>query len=245
MDSSPHARHAARTRSSAAKPRCGALVDRFYDLMDETPEFYVIRKLHPQDLAGSREKLFMFLSGWLGGPPLYVEKHGHPMLRARHLPFRHRRRRARRVDRVHEAGDGGLRGRAKECGSGCCSRCSGLRTGCGTAGVGSVSALERRALTVCAFFAIASATHVVPVLLVVHALHDVPHAERLHALVALLDERPAVDDLVDREIGAKADLDADRRDRLLHRGDDRRILGEVVEQDRAARRGATRGPSRS
>jgi hemoglobin len=63
------------------------LVDRFYDLIDESPELYVIRKLHPQDLSGSRDKLFMFLSGWLGGPPLYVEKHGHPMLRARHLPF--------------------------------------------------------------------------------------------------------------------------------------------------------------
>lgn len=63
------------------------LVDRFYDLMDESPELYVIRKLHPQDLSGSRDKLFMFLSGWLGGPQLYVAKHGHPMLRARHLPF--------------------------------------------------------------------------------------------------------------------------------------------------------------
>jgi hemoglobin len=63
------------------------LIDRFYDLMDETPEYYVVRKLHPHDLSGSREKLFMFLSGWLGGPPLYAEKHGHPMLRARHLPF--------------------------------------------------------------------------------------------------------------------------------------------------------------
>jgi hemoglobin len=29
----------------------------------------------------------MFLSGWLGGPQLYTEKYGHPMLRARHLPF--------------------------------------------------------------------------------------------------------------------------------------------------------------
>ena len=63
------------------------LVDRFYDLLDEVPEFYAVRKLHPADLAGSREKLFMFLSGWLGGPQLYVQKHGHPMLRARHLPF--------------------------------------------------------------------------------------------------------------------------------------------------------------
>ena len=63
------------------------LITRFYDLMDTTPEYYGIRKLHPQDLAGSRDKLFMFLSGWLGGPGLYVEKYGHPMLRARHLPF--------------------------------------------------------------------------------------------------------------------------------------------------------------
>ena len=63
------------------------LVDRFYDLMDAVPEYHGIRKLHPQDLAGSREKLYLFLSGWLGGPPLYVEKYGHPMLRARHLPF--------------------------------------------------------------------------------------------------------------------------------------------------------------
>jgi len=63
------------------------LVDRFYDLMNENPEFYGIRKLHPSDMHGSRQKLFMFLSGWLGGPQLYVEQFGHPRLRARHLPF--------------------------------------------------------------------------------------------------------------------------------------------------------------
>ncbi|MBY0266156.1 MAG: group II truncated hemoglobin [Burkholderiales bacterium] len=63
------------------------LVDRFYDLMDTVPEYYGIRKLHPADLSGSRDKLYMFLSGWLGGPSLYIEKYGHPMLRARHLPF--------------------------------------------------------------------------------------------------------------------------------------------------------------
>lgn len=64
-----------------------ALIERFYDLMDTTPEYHAIRKLHPANLSGSREKLFMFLSGWLGGPPLYTDKFGHPMLRARHLPF--------------------------------------------------------------------------------------------------------------------------------------------------------------
>ena len=64
-----------------------ALVDRFYDLMDEAPEYYGIGKLHPASLDGSREKLKMYLSGWLGGPNLYIERYGHPRLRARHLPF--------------------------------------------------------------------------------------------------------------------------------------------------------------
>jgi len=63
------------------------LVNRFYDLMDTLPEAKRIRALHPADLAGSRDKLFKFLSGWLGGPPLYMEEFGHPRLRARHLPF--------------------------------------------------------------------------------------------------------------------------------------------------------------
>ncbi len=64
-----------------------ALVDRFYDRMDADPAYAGIRVLHPADLAGSREKLYCFLSGWLGGPPLYAAKHGHPRLRSRHLPF--------------------------------------------------------------------------------------------------------------------------------------------------------------
>jgi hemoglobin len=64
-----------------------ALIDCFYELMDTVPEYYVIRKLHAKDLSGARDKLYSFLSGWLGGPPLYAQKYGHPMLRARHLPF--------------------------------------------------------------------------------------------------------------------------------------------------------------
>ena len=63
------------------------LVSRFYELMDTLPEAYGIRKLHQPDLSGAEQKLFMYLCGWLGGPQLYVEKYGHPMLRARHLPF--------------------------------------------------------------------------------------------------------------------------------------------------------------
>jgi hemoglobin len=64
-----------------------ALVDRFYDLMELEPEFAGIRAMHPPSTEGSREKLFMFLSGWTGGPDLFVERFGHPRLRARHLPF--------------------------------------------------------------------------------------------------------------------------------------------------------------
>jgi hemoglobin len=64
-----------------------ALVDRFYDLMDTLPEARTVRAMHATSLAVSRQKLFEFLSGWLGGPPLYIEKYGHPRLRARHLPF--------------------------------------------------------------------------------------------------------------------------------------------------------------
>jgi hemoglobin len=64
-----------------------ALVEAFYRHMDELPEAYGIRKLHAEDLSGSRGKLFDFLSGWMGGPQLFVEKHGHPMLRKRHLHF--------------------------------------------------------------------------------------------------------------------------------------------------------------
>ena len=63
------------------------LVECFYDLMDEDPDYFGIRKLHPQELNSSRQKLFMFLSGWTGGPSLYVEKYGEPRLRSRHLPF--------------------------------------------------------------------------------------------------------------------------------------------------------------
>jgi len=65
-----------------------ALVDRFYDLMDLEPQYAGLRSLHPTQLDGSRDKLFWFLCGWLGGPDHYIERFGHPMLRARHLPYR-------------------------------------------------------------------------------------------------------------------------------------------------------------
>ena len=63
------------------------LVDRFYDLMDLEAEFAGIRAMHPTPLDSSRDKLYWFLSGWMGGPSMYIERFGHPRLRARHLPF--------------------------------------------------------------------------------------------------------------------------------------------------------------
>ena len=63
------------------------LVDRFYDLMELEQEFAGIRAMHPASTEGSRDKLFWFLCGWMGGPDYFVERFGHPRLRARHLPY--------------------------------------------------------------------------------------------------------------------------------------------------------------
>ncbi|HEX8887017.1 MAG TPA: group II truncated hemoglobin [Noviherbaspirillum sp.] len=67
--------------------RLRELVDRFYDLMDLEPRFADLRAMHPPSLDGSRDKLFWFLCGWSGGPNHFIERFGHPRLRARHLPF--------------------------------------------------------------------------------------------------------------------------------------------------------------
>jgi hemoglobin len=63
------------------------LVTLFYDNMEALPEAKLVRDLHAKDLRSAREKLFMFLSGWMGGPDRYIAAFGHPRLRARHLPF--------------------------------------------------------------------------------------------------------------------------------------------------------------
>ncbi len=64
-----------------------SLVDRFYFYMDILPEAKDVRNMHAQNLTGAKTKLFKFLSGWLGGPDLFVEEFGHPRLRQRHFPF--------------------------------------------------------------------------------------------------------------------------------------------------------------
>lgn len=69
------------------EPQVRALVRRFYELMDELPEAYGIRKMHDDDLEPVADKLFKFLSGWMGGPQLFVQEFGEPFLRRRHFPF--------------------------------------------------------------------------------------------------------------------------------------------------------------
>lgn len=87
----PSATQAAEADSVYARlggaPAVHALVDRFYALMDELPEAYAVRRLHPDSLAGSADSLFKYLSGWFGGPPLYIQERGHPRLRMRHAPY--------------------------------------------------------------------------------------------------------------------------------------------------------------
>jgi hemoglobin len=61
------------------------LVETFYDIMQTDPKAAPILAMHPADLTSSREKLFMFLTGWTGGPQLYIERYGHPRLRQRHI----------------------------------------------------------------------------------------------------------------------------------------------------------------
>lgn len=52
------------------------LVDTFFDRMGSDPRFATIYALHPEDKEISRDKLHLFLCGWLGGPKLYNEKYG-------------------------------------------------------------------------------------------------------------------------------------------------------------------------
>jgi len=60
-------------------------VDHFYDAIRDTSP--LLKDMHPEDDTESRDKLYEFLSGWLGGPPLYTQRRGHPRLRMRHMPF--------------------------------------------------------------------------------------------------------------------------------------------------------------
>lgn len=65
-----------------------ALAERFYDIMQTEPEATALLNIHPQPMDSIRQRFFEYLSGWLGGPPLFEQEYGHPRLRARHLPYK-------------------------------------------------------------------------------------------------------------------------------------------------------------
>ncbi len=67
------------------EPTIRALSRRFYELMDTLPEARHVRAVHPPTLEGSEAKFYDYMTGYLGGPPLYTDKHGHPRLRSRHF----------------------------------------------------------------------------------------------------------------------------------------------------------------
>ena len=69
------------------EPAVRYLAKTFYQIMSDTPQTKRVRDMHPVDITMSEEKLYLFLTGWLGGPDLYIEKYGHPQLRQRHMPF--------------------------------------------------------------------------------------------------------------------------------------------------------------
>ncbi|MEF2968479.1 globin [Paenibacillus sp. M1] len=60
------------------------LVEAFYPKVQAHP---LLGPLFPEDITPVMEKQYMFLTQFFGGPALYSEAHGHPMMRARHLPF--------------------------------------------------------------------------------------------------------------------------------------------------------------
>ncbi|WP_138495262.1 globin [Paenibacillus pinistramenti] len=60
------------------------IVEAFYPKVQRNP---LLGPLFPEDITPVMEKQYMFLTQFFGGPPLYSDAFGHPMMRARHLPF--------------------------------------------------------------------------------------------------------------------------------------------------------------
>jgi len=63
------------------------LCNRFYEIMDTLPEAAGIRALHAADLSPMKEKLAEYLTGWMGGPPLYANKYGSVCMTTPHEPY--------------------------------------------------------------------------------------------------------------------------------------------------------------
>ncbi len=63
------------------------LCQRFYDIMDRAPEAATIRRMHAADLGPMKLKLAEYLTGWMGGPPIYANKYGSVCMTEPHAPF--------------------------------------------------------------------------------------------------------------------------------------------------------------
>lgn len=63
------------------------LSEAFYDAMDRLPEANTIRAMHGDNLESIKQRLFEFLSGWLGGPALFRERHGSVCITSQHRSY--------------------------------------------------------------------------------------------------------------------------------------------------------------
>ncbi len=72
----PYGQGDASFQAAGGAPGIRKLVDAFYDLMETLPDVAVMRAMHPADLTVARDKLHLFLCGWLGGEKVYAKKYG-------------------------------------------------------------------------------------------------------------------------------------------------------------------------
>jgi hemoglobin len=63
------------------------LATAFYDAMDQMPQAETVRAMHAKNLDSIKDKLFEYLTGWMGGPPLYSDKYGTVCLTEPHKPY--------------------------------------------------------------------------------------------------------------------------------------------------------------
>ncbi|MBB6632803.1 globin [Cohnella thailandensis] len=70
--------------AAGGAPAIREIVERFYPKVQAHP---LLAPLFPADIRPVQEKQYEFLTQFFGGPSLYSDKHGHPMMRGRHLPF--------------------------------------------------------------------------------------------------------------------------------------------------------------
>lgn len=60
------------------------IVESFYPKVMAHP---MLAPIFPEDIRPVVEKQYLFLTQFFGGPSLYSDEYGHPMMRARHMPF--------------------------------------------------------------------------------------------------------------------------------------------------------------